>query len=219
MPEEKTTVRVNYSGNSHRDRDAKAEEPVKEQPKVEKIEGISATIRKKTVGRKIGEMFSGESMEKVGDHILFEVLIPAAKNMLFDAATQGLKMRLYGDGSRTPVSSSSSSKAYTPYNKMSSGASKSATEVRSELSRKARATHNFDEILFESRGDAEEVIESLRLVIEQYGTVKVADLYELVDLTGSFTDNKFGWDDLRDANVRLIRSGYILDLPRPMQVD
>ena len=54
---------------------------------------------------------------------------------------------------------------------------------------------------------------------ETYGQVTVADLYDLVGISGSFTDNNYGWTDMREASVRRVRDGYILSLPRPRQLD
>lgn len=87
------------------------------------------------------------------------------------------------------------------------------------MSRQARAAHDFDEIVLETRGDAEIVIEKLRDTLAQYDVVTVADLYDLVGITGSFTDNKWGWYNLRDARVSPVRGGYLLDLPGTTAID
>ena len=47
----------------------------------------------------------------------------------------------------------------------------------------------------------------------------MADLYDMVNITGDYTDTKWGWYDLRGAGVERIRSGYLLDLPRPVPLD
>ncbi len=52
-------------------------------------------------------------------------------------------------------------------------------------------------------------------LIEKYETVSVADLYELLGVEASYTDEKWGWVDLRDAGIRRVRDGYLLDLPKP----
>jgi hypothetical protein len=52
-------------------------------------------------------------------------------------------------------------------------------------------------------------------LIEKYETVSVADLYELLGVTSSYTDEKWGWVDLREATIRRVRDGYLLDLPKP----
>ena len=84
------------------------------------------------------------------------------------------------------------------------------------MSRQARARHDFDEIILESRTEAEEVIDKLYEVISRYESATVADLYQLVGLSSSHTDYKWGWTDIRGAGVSRSRDGYVLDLPEPI---
>ena len=62
---------------------------------------------------------------------------------------------------------------------------------------------------------AKEKAYTLDDLIDQYGVVSVADLYDLVGLTSTnYTDNKYGWTDLRHAEVRRDRDGYLLRMPK-----
>lgn len=195
-----------YPSNSHKTREGKTRsEPPK---KVERVTENEAIQRKKPLSRKIAETFTGEDAKSAGMYILMDVLIPAAKNMISDAVSQGVERMLFGES--RPRSSSSRS-SYTSYGKAYSTSS-SRNEPRT-LSRRARATHDFGEIVLASRPEAEEVLDRLQGIIDQYDFATVSDLYELVGITGSFTDNKYGWGDLRGANVRYVRDGYLLDLP------
>jgi hypothetical protein len=83
------------------------------------------------------------------------------------------------------------------------------------ISRQARSRHNFDEIVLDQRAEAEEVIDRLFDVVNRYESATVADLYELVGLSSTHTDNNWGWTDLTGAGVSRIRGGYLLDLPEP----
>jgi uncharacterized protein YerC len=87
------------------------------------------------------------------------------------------------------------------------------------MSRQARATHNFDEVILPTRREAEEVLDFLHDLLTRYETVSVSDLYELVGETGNFTDEKWGWTDLAGASVSRVRDGYLLNLPRPVPID
>jgi hypothetical protein len=75
--------------------------------------------------------------------------------------------------------------------------------------------HDFDEIVLSSRREAEDVIDRLFDLVGQYGSATVSDLYELVGLPSTHTDNKWGWEDARGAGVTRVRNGYLLDLPEP----
>jgi len=67
--------------------------------------------------------------------------------------------------------------------------------------------------------EAEEVIDRMFDLVSRYEVVTVADLYELVGVSGEYTDAKWGWTDLRGAAAMRIRDGYLLDLPRPIYLD
>ena len=56
-------------------------------------------------------------------------------------------------------------------------------------------------------------------LISMYGLVSVADLYELVGITGSYTDNKYGWYDIRSASVVRVRDGYLLKFPKAIPLN
>ena len=70
------------------------------------------------------------------------------------------------------------------------------------------------DITFETRGDAEAVLEQMDDVIDRYGIVTVADMYDMADLTAPYTSNKYGWTSINSAEVVRVRDGYILKLPK-----
>lgn len=213
-------VKVNYGGNSHKAK-AKAEKEGAEgeRPKVEKVIVNEAIQRKKPLGRKISEMFSGENMHDVGNFVLMDIIIPGVKGILFDSFTQGLERRLFGGESggyyhrRSTGSglSGSSKTGFTNYNGIS--------KDERPLSRRARATHDFREIVLKTQPEAKDVLERLGDMLDQFGQASVSDLFDLVGVTGSYTDDKWGWTDLRGAGIRRVREGYLLDLPPTHPLD
>ena len=73
----------------------------------------------------------------------------------------------------------------------------------------------YDDILFDSRGDAEAVLDTMNDIIDRYGTVSVADLYDLAQVPNdNFTMNRYGWTNISGAYAHRVRDGYILKLPR-----
>src|SRR5690606_6792083 len=108
------------------------------------------------------------------------------------------------------------------YNKMYNAATTGYRADRNEprqLSKQGRATHDFDEIILASRGEAEMVLDQLSEAIENYDTATVSDLYALVGITGAFTDDKYGWTNLAEASVSSVRDGFLLNLPKPVPLD
>lgn len=208
MAEEIKKTVVNYQANSHKSKAG----PEKEPKKVEKVVSGEVVQRKKPLGRKIADTFTGDDMQSVGGYILFEVMLPAAKTMISDAVSQGIERLLFGDSRPRGRTN------YTSYNRMSGSSATRKDEPRT-ISRHARATHDFDEIVVESRGEAAAVLDQLTELIDRYNVATVNDLYELVGITGTFADDKWGWTDLRSASVRRVRDGYLLDLPRTSPLD
>ena len=142
---------------------------------------------------------------------MIDVLVPAAKDMVADAISQGIERMLFGDvrsTSRRPHKQYSNN-GYVSYNSY-----KSSQQKQSSPSRRARASHDFDEIILETRGEAEQVLSHLVDLTIDYGEASVADLYELVGITSNFTDNKYGWYELKDAFISRVRNGYLINLPK-----
>lgn len=204
------TVKVTYPGNSKTPK-----EPAQQPKNVEKITIGEVRTRKKGLASRISGSMVSERGDTVGSYILFEVLIPALKNTISDAVSQGVERMLFGEvrSSRTAANRP----GYTNYNKVVR--STTGEYGNRDISRRSRTTHDFDEIILSSRGEAEEVLDRLRDLVDSYETATVNDFYSLVGITGSFTDDKWGWDDLKDAIVRPIRGGYIVVLPRTQPID
>ena len=80
--------------------------------------------------------------------------------------------------------------------------------------------HELDTIIIlESRGEAEDVLERMDELIATYQVVSVADFYDLVGVSGNYTDNKYGWTDIRNASVIHVRDGYMIKLPKALPLN
>lgn len=191
-------------------------EKSEERPEVKKVVTGKVVQRKKGIGSALRENLGGEDARSVGSYIFIDVLIPAVKSMLADAASQGVERLLFGD-SRGRARVSGTSRTGTSYNRMYSS-TPSGTPKR-ELSSRGRSSHNFDEIIVASRGEAEEILDQLGNLVDDYGFAKVSDFYALVDITGTYVDERWGWDDLRTASTSRVRAGYRMDLPTPILLD
>lgn len=186
--------------------------------KVEKVVQNEVVRRKKPRTRRLFEHIIGESPKDTFNHVAFEILIPAIKDGFLDSFHESIDGIFGNDRSsysrRRRRSGGGSYVSYDRYSKRDS-----RDEPRA-LSRRARSHHDFDEIILSSRVEAEEVIDQLYEIVSKYEAVSVADLYNLVGVTGAHTDEKWGWTDIRGAGVtRLNRGGYLLDLPRPEPLD
>lgn len=210
----------NYPGNS-RNRDIPPA-PAEEDKKIEKVIEGEVVRRKKPLGKRISETFVGGDMRSVGQYVTFEVLLPALKDTIADVASQGVERMLFGEARSTSrrTGRGPAGGTYVQYNRFSSGErDKGRRADRDYPSKRARASHDFDEIILATRVEAEAVIDRLFDLVSRYESASVADLYELVGASASFTDDKWGWTDIRGAGVTRVRNGYLLDLPRPEPLD
>ena len=70
-------------------------------------------------------------------------------------------------------------------------------------------------------GSVEEVMHifgMLRKVIQEYGYASVRDLYDVIGVTGSSDDYDFGWITLNKCNLIPTKDGFILELPKPINL-
>lgn len=190
----------------------KPEVPTPEAKKVEPVVKGEVSRRKKPLSKRFHETFFGGDMRGSANFVVFNVLVPAAKEMLVEAGAKGVERLVYGESRRRSSSSSPSPYGHIAYNAMGA----STRPPAAQISPRARARHDFDEIVMQTRGEAEEVLERMYDLLQRYETVTVADLYELTGVRSAHTDQKWGWADLRGSSVERTRQGgYVVDLPEP----
>ena len=202
-----------FPSNSKRPRkDERDEVPQKDKKLVRVVNG-DVVRRKKSLSKRFREMVIGDDDTSVGEYLLLEVIIPNIKDLIADVATMGIERKLYGE-----VRSAARRNGHRPgggglghvrYDRVSG-----RRDERPQLSRNARAKHDFDEIVIPTRPEAVEVLDSMYDKLDKYEQVTVGDLYDLVGEDSSFTDERYGWTDLRGSGIRRVRDGYLLDLPR-----
>lgn len=206
--------------NSHSARAAaeKATAPPVEREKVEQVVHGKVVQRKKNIFKRVARGMVADDVTNVGDFVVAEVFLPALRNLMYDIVSQGTHRVLFGTarGRRTGVGTGYGyagpvTNLKTAYNRVSAEADQSRT-----MSRQDQASHNFDELILESHADAMEVLENLHARVQRYGSASVADMYDYLGVTGGFTDQKYGWTNLENADVRQTRRGFVLDLPRPI---
>jgi len=197
-------------------------DPVVE-PKVIEQVTESAVIRRKTpLAKRFTNVFIAGDSDNVMRYVLMDVLLPGARDMLVDGITEYVERMIYGEKrSRSRgirPTGSTGVPGYVSYNRFANQSKPSHEAPRAGISAKARATHNFDEIIIDSRPEAMLVLERLSDLIDRYEQATVADFYELVGETGSFADQKWGWDNIRDADIQRVRDGYLIRLPMPIDL-
>ena len=199
-----------YKPNSH-----KYKEETKKSSEEKNITPVvkGKVTRKKNNVRKLTDTFVNEDMHNVKSYIVFDVLIPAAKKAISDIVTNGIDMILYGE---TRSKHRSGTSTYVSYDRFSDRDRDDRYRYRDS---RTRSGYSYDDIVLETRREAEEVLRAMDEILDRYKIVSVADMYDLMNVRGDYTDNKYGWDNLRSADVVRVRDGYILKLPKPMPID
>lgn len=196
----------------------KAKASAEPRAKIQPVTSAETVRRKRGLGQKFKGAFVGGDPRSAAEHVIFEVLIPSTRDMLYDAFEDWMRNLIFGaeHKPRRGGGAPSNNLGHVAYNRQFP----SKPPPQRMLSRKSRARHDFDELIIPSRQEAEEVIDQLFDLLSRYGSASVADLYELTGLQSSHTDMKWGWTELRGAKaVRLRQGGFLLDLPEPETLD
>jgi hypothetical protein len=183
---------------------------------IERVTSSEPIRRKKSLGRKFREVFFAGNLRSTAQWVLGGVILPAAQDLFIDAVNEASNKFVRGDSYRRRRDSRySGDRGYIDYGRRFSYPDpRDVREQPRTLSPRARARHDFDEIMLESRPEAEEVISQMFEIVSRYDTATVADLYELVGIRPSHVDHKWGWSDMRGAGVSRTRDGrYLLELP------
>lgn len=206
-----------FEPNSHKYRQEQATK--ENETKLEKVAIGSATKKKRSLIKRFADIFLTEDVGDVKTYLIYDVLIPAVKENIADMINGAVGMLFFGEANRRIRRGAS------PQNgtKINYGGYFSDGSKREKLPNYNRSSiaHNFDDVIFETRGDAELVLDGmLELLNSEYRQVTVADFYDLAGISSEWTDNKYGWTDLRSARVVGSPSrGYTIELPKCITLD
>ena len=194
-----------YKSNSHKSRQNQNDDiPEK---KVEKVVSGSVKSKKKNGLQKITNVFVPEDVDDVKSYIFEDIVVPAVKDIILDAVRAFLGV----NGTSRGRSSTSSKISYRKYY--------DDRDRRDSAPTRTRTGYDYDDIILETRGEAEDVLERMEELIDMYQLVSVADFYDLVGVSGNYTDNKYGWTNVRNASVVRVIDGYMIKLPKALPLN
>lgn len=198
-------VEVSLPGNTDKAKEgASPEKKVIAKAKVQKKSAIKEALR----------TFFVQDIPEIAEHLVVDVAIPAAKNAITDMVTQGIQQLLYGEVDPRRRSTS----GYTSYSRSSrdyrGNAYYESRRTERRESRQSKPT-NVEDLVFDTRGDAVDVIEYVAESIEEYGQVSVADLMSSVGIQPRYTDERWGWTTTDAFELRQIREGWLVSADRP----
>ena len=204
-----------YQSNSKKSKEIGADVPTN--PKtVERITVNDVIVKKPGIGRKFRDLFIEADLKTVIRSVAFEVLVPAAKNMMFDSVNRGSERMLYGDTAarRRSLGGGPRVTYNNPVNRGGYGGSplryapQPSPDPRPNTPRLGRT-----DLILSTQEEADAVLEQMKDLVDQYEVASVADLNALVGLPTSHIDNKWGWGNLSGTTIRQIREGYLIEFP------
>lgn len=205
-----TKLYDNLPDNSHKARDEK-KASAQEEKRVEKV--VRGKVKtQKNNKRKLADLFISEDAGNIKNYIFLDVIIPAVKKAIYDLVVGALDMSLYGGRGGSGKRSTADRVSYRDYNSVS------RRDTRSYESARTTSGYSYDDIVLETRGEAEAVLSRMDEIMEEYEIVRVADLYDLVGITGEHTDNKYGWTNIRNAKIVRVRDGWKIEMPRALPI-
>lgn len=166
--------------------------------------------KKRGIQKFLGAFFT-ENPSDIRNSILTDVIVPGIKKAIDDAIHTILYPGTKGRSSSSPASKISY-RSYYDYKEPSPYSDRAPV----------RTVMDYDDVIFESRGDAELVLAAMEDIIRTYSVVSIAQFYELAKIPeeASWTNNRYGWKDISSARVMAIgRDEYIIRFPKAMPID
>lgn len=201
-----------YTPNSNK---YKEEQKAAKEKRATKVVTNAVKTKKKSGIHKFADVFIKEDVANVKSYIIEDIVIPTIRDTIWSVLTNSLEMFLYPGGSKRDRNRSYSD--YVSYSRYS----ERDRDRRDRHRRDPEPRPRFDgeDLVFETRGDAEAVLREMDHMLNRYGLVRVGDLYDMADRTAPYTSNDYGWTSLNRVDVVRVRDGYILKLPKATPID
>jgi hypothetical protein len=205
-----------YSGNSNKTKQLAIEgesQPVKKEIK-KVVDGKVQKAQKGEFRKAVEAFLPPEGVAEIKDHIILDVVVPTIKKIISDT----VETILWGSvGANKPYGTRSNTISGRP--SYQSHYDKHRNNPTERPVGRLADRYEFNHVELETRGEAMSLIDGLRDIIDQYESVTVAELYEMVGLSGDYTDNYYGWMDIRGVTITHERNGmWAVKLPKPIKL-
>jgi hypothetical protein len=206
---------LDYQSNSRKVREGfPTEGPDK---KIEKVVTGEVIQKPKSIGRKFKDIFFGGDIKLATRFVTGEVLLPALRNLVVEMTSKGIERVVYGESSfrRQYYDPRPRIMYNNPLYRPDPRQPNIPIPSRRLPDQNYRTRREAQDIIVQSREEAEDVVEQLMDVLDKYQVVSLADLMATVGLEhqSSHIDNKWGWTYLNNVEIRQVRDGFLIDLP------
>lgn len=187
--------------------------------RTEKIVSGKVSVKKKTGIQRFSQLLTSDDGKNATSYMVADVFMPAIKKALSDVVTCGmdavaeiarnaLDIALYGETGHTKKRNKSGYISYGSY-----------YDKDNRRGTSYGISRDYGDVTIDNRVEAENVLESMRDLVKRYGIARVADLYEMVGISGDHTDVNYGWTDLHYARIVPCRGGFTIKMPKAMPID
>lgn len=178
--------------------------------------------KKQNAFRRVQHRIVEGNSKSLLDYIVDDVVVPTLKSTFVDVISNGADILMYGEprhgrptSGATRITRGGRDDNWTPYRNIATP-SNSRNPIRSGNSAAGlRDKLALDDFVFTTRTAANDVLDRMSTLIDDYGMVSVLNLYDFCDMTCPFTYDDYVWTDLSTVAIKPVRDGWLLSLPTP----
>lgn len=182
----------------------------------------SVIATKKSLGQKFVDTFITEDKEDIKTWLIMDVVVPGIKNTILDMLSMMFfsgKTSGYNRGSRGRYYNSENV-SYNSYYKSQYNRNRYSQRGQDDGPQMAQnGKVDYRNLVLKRRDDAERVVYEMQRRIADFGQVSIGDMLDLMEITGSYTDQNWGWHDARDIGIRRVSNGWLIDVAEAQPID
>lgn len=154
--------------------------------------------------------FLKRDFKELKKDVVKNVIIPGVKHLILDGLSMAFFQRTINWGNLANNFTRGGSRVN--YNSYYRGDSSNSSSNNGNNYYDEAPKIDYRNVVLCERADAETVVDQLRGRIQEYGSASVADLFDLVNLSGAYTDNNWGWKDPRSIGIKPHPDGWLIDV-------
>ncbi len=185
----------------------------KEQSARPNVQAVTQGELKRTTKELVRSQFYTDDAGKIGQHLLLNVVIPMMKKLVVDVVNGTLNMIFYKSEATTSTSS-------VPASRISIGG-RSTNEYHAASGRgttvkeASERSYDLDYVVVKDMQAANDVINGMQLIIDQYDTVRASEFCALAGITAPYTYTDYGWDSAAVAQKIPLLDGRVkIQMPK-----
>lgn len=190
-----------------------------------KLKGTAKVKKPNLFSRTVTAIFPN-GLKGVGEYLAKDVVLPAVKDLTWQAGNAALSMIIYRDVNHSSSTTyryggsggwNTPSRATNRNNRTNYSSAYGRAKSQAEQAMAPEDSYeDFVEFEFDNREDATYVFNKVDDWVRRYGRIPVAEYYRMVDpgMVTSYTMRSYGWNNLAGTRIRPTRGGkYIIDFP------